>query len=94
MWNLDNLKTVTLEEFRPSITEDERDVRYERWSQALKRSFEWNSSKKGEGISSENVSSASANFETERNRRLYASIPAAVYLFSSFLLCKLADSLQ
>ncbi|KAI4470002.1 sugar kinase [Holotrichia oblita] len=41
VWDLDNVQPVPSDCFIPSITEDQRDIRYSRWKMAIARSLDW-----------------------------------------------------
>uniref|UniRef100_A0A1Y1KDG7 Probable glycerol kinase n=1 Tax=Photinus pyralis TaxID=7054 RepID=A0A1Y1KDG7_PHOPY len=48
VWNLKNIQTVPSDVFLPSITENQRDVKYARWKMAIARSLDWADDKEGE----------------------------------------------
>ena len=70
----------SLDKFLPRLSEDERNMNFIRWKDAVHRSFGWSKSKNT--IRSMTPSD-----------RIYASVPGAVFVCSSFLLCKIAASL-
>ncbi|CAG2060996.1 unnamed protein product [Timema podura] len=45
VWNMDSIKPVPCDSFKPRISEDERDQRYSKWKMAVERSFNWDNSK-------------------------------------------------
>ena len=50
VWNLENEDTkVTTDTFTSSITEEDRDDRFSRWKEAVKRSMHWVPSNQQEG---------------------------------------------
>ena len=70
----------SLDKFFPRLSENERNMNFTRWKDAVHRSFGWSKSK--------NVIRSMTHSE-----RIYASVPGAVLITSSFLLCKIAASL-
>jgi len=70
----------SLDKFMPRLSDEERDVRFARWRDAVGRSLGW-------AKTTEEVKSMTPT------DRIYASVPAAIFICSSFLLCKIADSL-
>ncbi|KAF5279503.1 hypothetical protein FQA39_LY05613 [Lamprigera yunnana] len=41
VWDLENIQTVSSDVFTPSITENQRNVKYARWKMAIARSLDW-----------------------------------------------------
>lgn len=59
--------------FLPTTTEADRDLRYHKWKMAIERSLGWSVTKKSEAM-------------TDERFRLLASVPAALYVLSTFVL--------
>ncbi len=80
------LEVSSIDKFQPRLTSEERDVRYERWKDAVERSFNW--------IKEPPVVVADNEAEivmTLASSKMYASLSPAIFLWTSFLLWKLAD---
>uniref|UniRef100_A0A8D8DXY9 glycerol kinase n=4 Tax=Culex pipiens TaxID=7175 RepID=A0A8D8DXY9_CULPI len=71
-WNAQRHVT-THETFLPTTTEEERDARYTKWKMAVQRSLGWAVTKKSEAM-------------TDERYALLASIPASLFLLSSFVM--------
>jgi glycerol kinase len=41
VWDLDNIQPVPSDTFLPSISDDQRDIKYARWKMAISRSLGW-----------------------------------------------------
>lgn len=82
VWSIDKFKEhhSAHEKFVPSITEDERDIRYTKWKMAVERSLGWAVPKKSTKM-------------TDERYRLLASIPFSLYFISTFGLIVLAAEL-
>ena len=76
-WDVHTSHNLTLDRFLPRLTPNERDVKFERWKEAVDRSMNW-------GVKPKPV--------TSDEQRLRASIPAAVFAFTSFIIWKIACS--
>ncbi len=72
----------SLDKFLPRLSDEERDKLYERWKMAVERSKGWAGT------------STSARTITTPSEKIYASIPAAIFIGSAFLLQKLADFMR
>ncbi|XP_055612007.1 glycerol kinase [Uranotaenia lowii] len=72
---------VTHETFLPTTTDEERNARYTKWKMAVQRSLGWAISKKSDAMTDERYS-------------LLASIPASLFLLSSFLMLVFSSSNQ
>ena len=70
----------SLDRFLPRSSAVERNRRFLRWKEAVQRSFGW-------ARSHENRDSRSYS-------SIYDSLPAAIFVCSTFLLCKVADMVQ
>lgn len=44
IWDLDHMQPPPSDVFKPSISNDERDLRYKKWKSAVERSFGWETS--------------------------------------------------
>lgn len=71
-WNAQR-QITTHETFLPTTTEEERDARYTKWKMAVQRSLGWAVTKKSEAM-------------TDERYALLASIPASLFLLSSFMM--------
>jgi glycerol kinase len=65
--------------FLPTTTDDERNARYTKWRMAVERSLGWAVSKKSEAM-------------TDEKYRLLASIPASLFVLSTFVLLTLSQT--
>ncbi|XP_022915751.1 glycerol kinase 3-like [Onthophagus taurus] len=83
VWDLEeqDRETVPKDTFLPTTTEDERDARYKKWKMAVQRSLGWATSKKSPDM-------------TDERYRLLSSIPASLYLISSFGLLLLSKKMM
>ena len=95
VWDPTSMSAATSDEFKPQITEDERDLRFERWGQALERSLNWNG---GGGNNSHGGSSSKGGTGggihaamSSYSYRLHSSVPCAVFVFTAVALCKVAE---
>ena len=41
VWNLEQLPTVTMDTFSPTLEDAERDAKFARWQEAVKRALHW-----------------------------------------------------
>ncbi|XP_071449832.1 glycerol kinase 3-like [Hetaerina americana] len=83
VWSLEEFKKhqgSASETFVPSISADEKDVRYNKWKMAVDRSLGWAAPKKSPKM-------------TDERYRLLASIPFSLYFISTFGLIVLAAEL-
>ena len=81
-----SLGEVTLDKFVPRLTEEARNIKFERWKMAVSRSLGWIMSAADKASTDPKVS--------DSTHRLYASIPGAVFAFSTFAILKLATVLS
>ncbi|XP_058825346.1 glycerol kinase [Topomyia yanbarensis] len=77
--NRDHQLQITHETFLPTTTEEERNARYTKWKMAVQRSLGWSVTKKSEAMTDERYS-------------LLASIPASLFLLSSFMMLVFSQS--
>jgi glycerol kinase len=68
---------ASLDKFLPRLSEEDRDLRFSRWKDAVGRSEGW-------------VKSQDQIKATTKANRIYASVPAAIFVFSSFILWRVA----
>ena len=80
------LEVSSIDKFQPRLTTEERDVKYERWKDAVERSFGW--IKEPPVVVDDNEAAIVMTFASSK---MYASLAPAIFLWSSFLLWKLAD---
>ncbi|XP_076338426.1 glycerol kinase 3-like isoform X1 [Tachypleus tridentatus] len=81
VWSLEpeDLSAIATDIFYPTVVEEEREERYQRWKEAVKRSMGW----------------ASVEIKTNGFRnRLLGSLPGGLYCFTSFALLLLANHLK
>jgi hypothetical protein len=62
------------------LANEARDVKFERWKEAVERSLNWTSGER--------------RTESRATGRINASIAPAIFLFTSLIVCKLAASSQ
>ncbi|XP_069677093.1 glycerol kinase 3-like isoform X3 [Periplaneta americana] len=79
VWDLENLQAVGSDIFRPSISEDERDMKYSRWKMAIERSLGW--------VTFENNADMD---EEDKQKLVLASMPAGLFLISTVALLLVA----
>lgn len=79
VWDLENLQAVGSDTFRPSISEDERDMKYSRWKMAIERSLGW--------VTFENNADMD---EEDKQKLVLASMPAGLFLISTVALLLVA----
>lgn len=72
---------ITHETFLPTTTEEERNARYTKWKMAVQRSLGWAVTKKSEAM-------------TDERYHLLASIPAGLFLLSSFMMLVFSQTSQ
>lgn len=84
VWSLDqlDLNVITMDSFTPKIAEEDRDARYTRWLDAVKRTLGW------ETVGDESYDSA------EHYNRLLTSVSGTWYLFSSIVVLIMAKQYQ
>ncbi|KAK9702408.1 FGGY family of carbohydrate kinase [Popillia japonica] len=82
VWDLNahDKEVVASDTFLPTTTDDERNARYTKWKMAVQRSLGWATTKKSPDM-------------TDERYRLLSSIPASLYLISSFGLLVLSKVL-
>lgn len=66
-------ENVHYDTFLPTTTDEERDLRYTKWKKAVQRSLGWAITKKSAAM-------------TDERYRLLASIPASIFLVSTFIM--------
>ena len=71
----------SLDKFLPGSSAEERDMRFNRWKDAVSRSLGW-------------VKSKETVRKTSSTNQIYASLPAAIFVCSTFLLLKIAACLD
>ncbi|XP_065347191.1 glycerol kinase-like isoform X2 [Cloeon dipterum] len=73
VWDLarETPETVGSDHFHPSVSEDERDIRYAKWKMAIKRSLGWHEEQ--------------PKSMPDERYRLLSSVPGALFVFSSFI---------
>ncbi|GLH10892.1 Putative ribulose kinase [Gryllus bimaculatus] len=81
VWELKGHQGVPKDYFYPTITEDERDIRYSRWKMAIKRSLNW----QPEIIAEKD--------DSYYYKTLLSSIPGCWFVFSGFVLLVIAKRL-
>jgi hypothetical protein len=89
VWNSrtsDDTNVASIDKFQPRLTSEERDVMFERWKDGVERSLGW--AKKA----SSTATAASAM--TLATNRMFASVAPSVFLFTSFLMWKIADWME
>ena len=90
-WNAKGSMDLTMDRFLPRLTDDQRDIRYESWKNAQKKSFDWADAQ------DQKQSTASAKSQhnyslTNHERLLRASVCPAIFFWTSFLLWKFSYS--
>lgn len=74
-------ETVPSDTFLPTSTEEERNERYKKWKMAVQRSLGWVTPKTSLDL-------------TEERYKLLSSIPASLFVISSFSMLALAEALK
>ncbi|XP_067007034.1 glycerol kinase 3 [Anabrus simplex] len=80
VWDIYNTHEVPSDMFYPSITEDERDIRYHRWKMAIKRSLNWQPEPDKEDV--------------DVHTLILATMPASLFLVATFGILLLAKKLS
>ncbi|XP_059484029.1 glycerol kinase-like [Neocloeon triangulifer] len=82
VWDLEREcpESVISDTFHPSITEDERDIRYAKWKMAIERSLGWHQEQ--------------PKTMPDERYRLLASVPGSLFVFASFLSLVIAKYLS
>ena len=90
-WKTDGGVDLTMDRFLPRLTDEERDVRYERWKNIQNNSFNW--------IDKWEKNNELGQFTHDHNRQLTnherflrASVSPAIFFWTSFLVWKIAYS--
>ena len=90
-WKTDGGVDLTMDRFLPRLTDEERDVRYERWKNIQNNSFNW--------IDKWEKNNELGQFTHNHNRQLTnherflrASVSPAIFFWTSFLVWKIAYS--
>ncbi|KAJ0170555.1 hypothetical protein K1T71_013926 [Dendrolimus kikuchii] len=83
VWSCEKWKrhATATDTFLPTTTDDDRDARYTKWKMAVQRALGWATSKKSIAM-------------TEERYKLLASIPATIYLISSFAMLVVSNILK
>jgi len=81
VWDERCLASVAFDLFTPKISDDEREVKFERWQLEVERSLN--------GQAKETAKAS----RSLRTSRMLASVPATIFAFSTALLCKMAACL-
>ena len=87
-WKTESTVDLTMDRFLPRLTDNERNVRYERWQNIQKSSFDWTDKQTRNNESSQFGNHALTNHE----RILRASVSPAIFFWTSFILWKIAHS--
>ena len=88
-WSMKVLcEEATTDRFLPRLTEEERNAKFERWNMAVERSLGW--IKDGESGTSGNKDNPSREVVSDATTRLYASVPAALFIVSAIIMFKVA----
>ena len=90
-WKTESTVDLTMDRFLPRLTDGERDVRYERWQNIQKSSFDLADKSKKTNKSSKYLYYGSQTL-TNHERFLRASVSPAIFFWTSFLLWKVAHS--
>ncbi|XP_047114214.1 glycerol kinase-like [Schistocerca piceifrons] len=80
VWDLHEVQSVPSDVFKPSISEDERDMRYSRWKMAIERSLNW----EPEAVEK----------EIDKEHCIRSSIPVGLFVVSAFCLLLIARQLK
>lgn len=80
VWDLESVVQVPSDTFQPSVTEDQRDMRYSKWKMAIARSFDWTSDRNEQ--------------DEDKQGNIVSSIPASIFISTSFIILLLAEKLN
>ena len=91
-WKAEGTIDLTMDRFLPRLTDNQRDIRYELWKNALNKSFNWVD--KREDLKSPSVPPMPNNTYnlTNHERWLRASLSPAIFFWTSFVLWKISYS--
>ncbi|XP_065161210.1 glycerol kinase 3-like [Atheta coriaria] len=78
VWDLDNVQSVPSDTFSPTITQDQRDIKYDRWKLAIARCLEWVEENEEDGLD---------NCEESR----HIALPASLFVLGSMALVLIAS---
>ena len=90
-WNAKGSMDLTMDRFLPRLTDDQRDIRYESWKNAQKKSFDWADAQDQKQSTASAKSQHNYNL-TNHERLLRASVCPAIFFWTSFLLWKISYS--
>ncbi|XP_025831474.1 glycerol kinase-like isoform X2 [Agrilus planipennis] len=78
VWDLNYMSSVPNDVFYPCISENERDVKYNRWKLAIEKSLDWNRQYEGRS----------------RHSQILKSLPGSLFIMSSFIMLVVAEFLS
>lgn len=91
-WNLRRSIDLAMDRFNPRLTLNERDLRHEKWRNAVSRSMHWEDD--FEGNPSKLKRDPQNSLLTKDQNLMRASVSPALFIFSSFVLWKISCSLS
>ncbi|KAJ3662402.1 hypothetical protein Zmor_006753 [Zophobas morio] len=89
VWDLDNIQPVPSDTFLPSITDDQRDIRYARWKMAISRSLGWAEDE----VDSDGLAELSDAETSISDETLRTSLPGGLFVFGTIAMLVVADIL-
>ncbi|XP_054282634.1 glycerol kinase-like [Macrosteles quadrilineatus] len=85
VWDLNNMQPVPSDTYLPTITDDERDLRYDKWKKAIQKSLGWDLDATPRKTNGNNL---------ENNIRVLSMVPCGLFFVSSFALMIFSKYLQ
>ena len=91
VWKAEGTVDLTMDKFLPRLTDNQRDIRYERWKCAQNKAFIWTDSRNANPCYIQPVPYYNYNL-TNHERFLRASVSPAIFFWTSFLLWKFSHT--
>lgn len=92
VWKTEGTMDLTMDKFLPRLTDNQRNIRYELWKNALEKSFNWSDTHKDSASPSKCSMHQNTFNLTNHERLLRASVSPAIFFWTSFLLWKVSCS--
>ncbi|GJQ77199.1 hypothetical protein Trydic_g14870 [Trypoxylus dichotomus] len=93
VWDLDNVQPVPSDIFIPSISEDQRDIKYSRWKMAIARSLDWVEGRDDENTGLPSISKFEDECDEDESAKFH-TLPASLFIIGSFALLALAKTIS
>lgn len=90
VWDLDNVQSVPSDTFSPTITQDQRDIKYDRWKLAIARCLEWVEENEEDGLGLPSMSKLEEVCDNCEESR-HIALPASLFVLGSMALVLIAS---